>query len=96
MMAKANYERFQARISPEDKKIIDGMLEHMKVNQAEFVTRYFPAIFMAINEEKYLELYKEAYGSPEELNVESLKNIIKELNTKEWSLWFEVHVKEQE
>ena len=73
-MAKASYERFQARISPEDKKIIDGMLKHMDVNQAEFVTRFFPSIFMAIDEEKYLELYKEAYNSPDELDVDKLKD----------------------
>jgi hypothetical protein len=72
-MAKANYERFQARISPEDKKIIDGMLKHMDINQAEFVTRYFPALFMAVDEEKYMELYKDAYAAPEELDKDNLK-----------------------
>jgi len=73
-MAKANYERFQARISPEDKKIIDGMLKHMDINQAEFVTRYFPALFMAVDEGKYIELYKDAYASPGELDQDKLKD----------------------
>lgn len=76
-------ERFRARISEENKHIIDGMLQYLGKNSAQFIEEYFPAIFMAINEEKYLELYKEAHGSPEELNIESFKNIIKELNIKE-------------
>lgn len=80
----AKDDRFRARISNENKHIIDGMLEHLGKNSAQFIEEYFPAIFMAINQEKYLELYKEAHGSPEELDVESLKILIKEMNIKEW------------
>ena len=62
-MAKAKNPRLQAQVTPELKQITDGMLEHLeKMTQAQFFEKYLPALFLAIDREKYLELHEKAYS----------------------------------
>ncbi|SNS77343.1 hypothetical protein SAMN05446037_102058 [Anaerovirgula multivorans] len=66
-MAKANNPRLQAQVTPELKEITDKMLEHLDMSQAQFFEKYLPALFLAIDRGKYLELLETVYGN-EELN----------------------------
>jgi len=60
-MKKDEKTRFQARVSNEFKHIIDDFLKAKNMTQAEFIEKYFPALFMALDEKLYFELYEKYY-----------------------------------
>ncbi|MCM1991355.1 hypothetical protein [Oceanirhabdus seepicola] len=62
-MAKDKNPRLQARVTPELKEIIDKMLEHFNMTQAEFIEKYLPTLFLALDKEKYLSLVNEVYSN---------------------------------
>lgn len=63
MAKKAANPRIQAQVSPELKKITDGMLNHLDMTQAQFFEKYLPSLFIAIDKEKYLKLVEETYSN---------------------------------
>lgn len=64
MSKKSNNPRLQAQVTPELKEITDKMLDYLDMTQAQFFEKYLPALFIAIDNEKYLELVEEVYRVP--------------------------------